>query len=164
MPSLLLPILCCAAVWSGPGEQPAGAQSKAPAMPAKSGQDDDRSAAKRPDPSCPLSDAQKQAIQTIVRDNKKKAAPVALRLARTAHQVYENLLADAPDRQRADNLRDQMKDLVGQLVVIRGEAMREAVKILTSEQRRYLRAEIARPGAQGELIEIMMKVFQIPEK
>jgi hypothetical protein len=112
----------------------------------------------------PLSDSQKHAIQAIHARNKLKAAPTALRLANTVKQVYDNLLAEKMDEQLADKLRLQMKEVVGDLVVIRGEAMREAVTVLNSQQKQFLKTELSKPGGQGELIEVMMKVFKIPEK
>jgi hypothetical protein len=50
----------------------------------------------------PLTEAQMQAIKTILDESKKKAAPVALRLGMTAKQVYENILSDKPDEATAD--------------------------------------------------------------
>ncbi|CAN5354118.1 hypothetical protein BH10PLA2_BH10PLA2_22730 [soil metagenome] len=112
---------------------------------------------------CPLSAEQKKAIQLIQAKNQIKLAPMALKLAATVKQVYDNLLADNMDEQLADRLRQQMKDTVGELVVIRGEAMREAVKVLTADQKRYLKRELTKPGTPGEMIEALMKVFQVPE-
>jgi Spy/CpxP family protein refolding chaperone len=120
--------------------------------------------ANKPAVNHPLSEAQMQAIKSILAESKKKAAPVALRLGLTAKQVYENILSDKPDEAVAERLSKEMKEVVGELVSIRGQSMREAVKVLTPEQKQLLKSEMAKPGAPADLMELIVHLFNIPEK
>ena len=112
----------------------------------------------------PLSEAQMQAIKSILAESKKKAAPVALRLGLTAKQVYENILSDKPDEAVAERLSKEMKEVVGELVSIRGQSMRDSVKVLTPEQKQLLKSELVKPGAPADLMELIIRLFNIPEK
>src|ERR1051326_1763384 len=88
----------------------------------------------------PLSDEQKRAIKKRLDEIKKRAEPLALRLAQTAKKVYENMLADQPDEALRRKLSNEMKELTGELVLLKGQSIREVVNLLTPEQKRLVRA------------------------
>ena len=48
-----------------------------------------------------------------------------------------------------------MKDLVWQLLLTKGDTMWAAFRLLTPEQKRIVKAEIAQPRAPGDLPDVM---------
>ncbi len=54
-----------------------------------------------------LSAAQMEAVKNIRTKAAKEAAPLALRLAATVKQIYDNMLAAAPDAKRREKLSKQ---------------------------------------------------------
>ena len=57
-----------------------------------------------------------------------------------------------------------MDEVVVGLLSIKGQSIREMVKVLTPEQKQLIRVEMTKPGAPGDLSELIMKVFGVPEK
>jgi Spy/CpxP family protein refolding chaperone len=110
-----------------------------------------------------LSDAQKQAIQHIRSESKKRAALPALHLARVVSKIYANMLADRPDENLRVRLSNEMKNVTWQLLAIKGQAIRETVNVLTPEQRQLIRVEMRKPGAPADLGELIAKTFGFPD-
>ncbi len=111
-----------------------------------------------------LSEAQLQAIKSIRAESEKKAAPVALRLAATVRQIYENMLAEKPDEGLRGRLSREMREETWELLSIKGESIREVVNALTPEQKRLVRDEMAKRGAPADLTEVVWRVFKVPGK
>jgi hypothetical protein len=110
-----------------------------------------------------LSDAQKQAIQHIRSDSKKRAALPALHLARVVSKIYANMLANRPDENLRVRLSNEMKEVTWQLLTIKGQAIRETVNVLTPEQRQLIRVEMRKPGAPADLGELIARTFDFPD-
>lgn len=105
-----------------------------------------------------LSEGQKVAIKQKLDELKKRAEPQALQLAQTAKRVYENMLADKPDEKLRRKLSQRMKELAGNLVLLKGQSMREAISVLTPEQKQYLRTQMNKPDAPADLTELIEKM------
>src|SRR5258705_9385212 len=114
---------------------------------------------KAPDAVHTLSDAQKQAIKHIHVASEMRAALPALRLARVVSQIYRNMLADKPDEKLRARLAAEMKEVTWQLLVIKGEAIRQTVNVLTPEQKQLIRSEMGKPGAPADLSEGITHTF-----
>jgi Spy/CpxP family protein refolding chaperone len=112
----------------------------------------------------PLSEAQKQAIKSIRSESEKKAAPFALELAATAKKIYENMLAEKPDEQLRARLAQEMNEIVVKILSIKGQSIRDMVGVLTPEQKQLIRREMRKPDAPGDLTDLIVRTFKIPEK
>jgi len=110
-----------------------------------------------------LTPAQLQSIKSIRSETERKAAPLAIRLALTVKRVYENMLSDKEDEVLRQRLSRQMNDVATQLLAIKGQSIREIVKVLTPEQRSLIRSEMKKPGAPADLSELILHVFNVPE-
>lgn len=111
-----------------------------------------------------LTAAQLQAIKSIRTESEKKAAPLALRLASAAKQIYENMLSEKEDDALRQRLSREMDEVVVGMLAIKGQSIRDMVRVLTPEQRKLVRSEMQKPGAPADLSELIMRVFDIPEK
>lgn len=111
-----------------------------------------------------LTAAQLQAIKSIRSESEKKATPLALRLASAAKQIYENMLSEKEDDALRQRLSREMNEVVVELLAIKGQSIREMVRVLTPVQREIIRSEMQKPGSPGDLSELIMRVFNIPEK
>jgi Spy/CpxP family protein refolding chaperone len=111
-----------------------------------------------------LSEAQVRAIRLVRSESEKKAVPLAVKLASTAKQIYENLLGESEDEGVRRKLSKQMDEVVAQLLAIKGESIRDMVAVLTPDQKQFVRSEMAKSGAPGDLSELILKVFRVPEK
>ena len=137
MKSFCLAIACCAVCAGG-----AGAQTVPGALAAQSVVP-------------PLSDAQKTAIASLRSESEKKATLIAVQLAAVVQKIYDNNLADSPNEALRVSLDNEMKELVWQLLLTKGDTMWAAFRLLTPEQKRIVKAEIARPRAPGDLPDVM---------
>ncbi len=108
----------------------------------------------------PLTAAQQQQFVAIKNAAEQKAAPAALRLAEVAHKIYDNMLADAPSETLRVSLAAEMRTVVGELLDIKGQSIHDAVAVLTPRQKAQLKAEMVKPGAPGDLSELIGKMFQ----
>jgi hypothetical protein len=112
----------------------------------------------------PLNDAQKSAIRALQSDSEQKSAQAATQLAGIVQKIYENNLSDAPNEDLRVTLDDQMRELVWQMVSIKGNAMWTAFRLLTPEQKRVVRTEIAKPRPTGDLpdvLDLIVRTFQL---
>lgn len=110
-----------------------------------------------------LTDAQKQALKAIDEEAKKKAAPLALQLGEVAKKVYTNMLADPPDPELRTKLAGEMRETVWALLSIKGDSIWQSVAVLTPEQKRLLKAEMAKPGAPADLSEVIGHLFHLSD-
>jgi hypothetical protein len=112
----------------------------------------------------PLNDAQKSAVRALQSDSEQKSTQAATQLAGIVQKIYENNLSDAPNEQLRVTLDNQMRELVWQMVSIKGNAMWTAFQLLTPEQKRVVRGEIAKPRPTGDLpdvLDLIVRTFQV---
>jgi hypothetical protein len=114
--------------------------------------------------SATLSEAQKRSILSIQVESAKRAAPAALRLAATVRKIYDNMLAEHPDEKLRARLSEEMRQTTWELLSIKGQSMREAAGVLTPEQKRLIKAEMTKPDAPGDLMEVIVRTFHLPDK
>ena len=122
------------------------------------------SASNKSDANPHLTAAQLLAIKSIRTESEKKAAPFALRLVSATKQIYENMLSEKEDVGRRQKLSSEMNKMVVKILAIKGQSIREMVRVLTPEQRQIIRGEMQKPGAPGDLSELIIRTFNIPEK
>lgn len=111
-----------------------------------------------------LTAAQLQMINSIRAESEKKAAPVVLRLAATTKQIYENMLSDKEDDSLRQKLSRELNAVAAELLTIKGQSIRDIVGVLTPEERQLIRREMQKPDGPADLSELIMRVFQIPQK
>jgi hypothetical protein len=138
-------LICGASVRPGTAQTPPSAENKA-------------------DATHTLSEAQQQAIKRIQVESEKRAAPAALRLAGIVAKIYENMLADKPDEKLRARLSAEMKKAAWELLTIKGQAIRETVNVLTTEQKQLIKSEMHKPGAPADLAEVIAHTFKLADK
>jgi hypothetical protein len=111
-----------------------------------------------------LSQAQQLAFASVRSRTKQKAAPVAATLAATVKESFENMLSDQSDPAMQEKLCKQATESISQLITIANQGMQEGAALLTPEQRQRVRSEMGKPGAPGDLLELIAKVYGIPER
>ncbi|MEP6919528.1 MAG: hypothetical protein ABI967_00275 [bacterium] len=118
----------------------------------------------KPNPAASLSDSQKQQIKSIQTAAARKARPLTLRLAATVKRVYQNMLADKPDERLRQVLSRRMHATAGELLTIKGQSIRDSVNVLTPQQKELVRQKMTKPGAPGDLLEVIERTFRLNEK
>ena len=111
-----------------------------------------------------LNDAQKSAIRALQGESEQKTTQTATQLAGVVQKIYENNLSDTPNEALRVSLDNEMRELVWQMVAIKGNSMWTAVRMLTPEQKRVVRTEIARPRPTGDLpdvLDLIVRTFQL---
>lgn len=111
-----------------------------------------------------LSEAQLRAIKSIQSASERKAGPLALRLAMTAKRIYENMLADRENQALRRRLSRELHEAAAALLSIKGQSVRDVIGVLTPEQKRLVRTEMRKPGAPGDLMEVIARTFNISDK
>jgi len=114
-----------------------------------------------------LSDDQRTAITLAQAEAEQKTAPIAVRLGWVVKQIYDNNLSDTPDAALTARLDDEMKELVWQLLLIKGESMWAAVRVLTPEQRATIRGQVAKAAASSDvpdLMDVIARTFKLTDK
>jgi Spy/CpxP family protein refolding chaperone len=111
-----------------------------------------------------LTDTQQTAIAVVRSETQQKAAPVAATLAATVKESYENMLSDHSDPALQEKLCRQAAESVAQLITIANQGMQKGVAVLTPEQRQRVRSEMGKPGAPGDLFDLIAKVYGLPGK
>lgn len=111
-----------------------------------------------------LSEAQKQSLMLIGTESEKKAAPLAMKLATTVKKIYENMLAENRDEALRQSLSKEMDEIVVQLLHIKGQSMWDAANVLNPAQKQLVKAEMAKPGAPGDMMEVIVRTFKLSEK
>jgi hypothetical protein len=149
-------VLCCCALFAGGVEaQPVPAQVPPAQVPP----------AQVPPAQVPpaLTDVQTSAIRALQSESGQKTTQLAVELAAVVQKIYDNNLADAPNEELRVTLDNQMKELVWQMLVVRGNSMWAAYRLLTPEQKGIVRTEIAKPRPPGDLpdvLELIVKTFK----
>jgi len=111
-----------------------------------------------------LTDAQVTAIRALQAESGQKATQLAVELAAVVKRIYDNNLSDTPNEELRVSLDNQMKELVWQMLLVKENSMWAAFRLLTPEQKRIVRAEIARPRPPGDLPDVMdliVKTFKL---
>ena len=111
-----------------------------------------------------LSETQLRAIKSIRSASERKAALPALHLAATIKRIYENMLADKEDQALRQRLSRELDEGTAQMLAIKGQSIRDVIGVLTPEQRRLVKNEMKKPGAPADLMELIVRTFNIPEK
>lgn len=111
-----------------------------------------------------LTPEQVQSIKSIQADAARKSAPVALRLAGIVKSVYENMLSENENPVLRRKLSKEMNRVAGQLLAIKGQSIRDTVRVLTPAQRALVRTEMVKPGAPADLSELISHLFSVPDK
>jgi hypothetical protein len=111
-----------------------------------------------------LTDAQVTAIRALQAESGQKATQLAVELAAVVKRIYDNNLSDTPNEELRVALDNQMKELVWQMLLVKENSMWAAFRLLTPEQKRIVRTEIARPRPPGDLPDVMdliVKTFKL---
>jgi hypothetical protein len=103
----------------------------------------------------PLTEAQRTAIRGLQTDSGQKTTQLAVQLAAVVQKIYDNNLSDAPNEEVRVTLDNQMKDLVWQMLAVKGDSMWAAFRLLTPEQKAVVKAEIAKPRPPGDLPDVL---------
>ena len=110
-----------------------------------------------------LTEAQKQMLKAAETDLTSKMAPFAERVSRTAKDLNRALLANRADpnlqRKLADDLANAVSELAAEAIRLRVSALGAIIDSLSPEQRSLLRAELDKPGADADLLNVIKKVF-----
>jgi hypothetical protein len=114
-------------------------------------------------PKYPLSDEQKRAIQSLLAKGKAEGAVLGLAGAQGAKEFDENVLSETPSAEADAKATKRLLDSLAGLAELRLELIREVVALLTPEQKRVLREEMSKPGAPTALLDVLKRVFKLPE-
>jgi hypothetical protein len=111
-----------------------------------------------------LTEAQKQMLKAAEADFNSKIAPFAEKVSRTTKDLNRVLLdgkADPDLRGRlADDLANRVSELAAEAIRTRVSALGAMVDSLSPEQKKVLLAELDKPGADADLLNVMKKVFK----
>jgi ribonuclease Z len=113
-----------------------------------------------------LSSKQKSEAIRIILGAKERGNAIAERLATNAKLFDEVLLGEKADVEADANAASQIKAAICDSSETRLQAARQVVHLLTGEQRRYLKSEMAKPDSEHGILEAFAKVFhiEVPEK
>ena len=106
-------------------------------------------------------------MKSIQIEAEKRAEATVLQLAAVVRRVYDNNLSDSPDEKLRAGLDAEMKELVWQVLLVKGDSMWAAFRVLSLEQKQRVRAEIAKPRQPGDLpdvTEVIAKMFKLGPK
>jgi hypothetical protein len=115
-------------------------------------------------PGYPLSEEQKRAIRSILMKSKLEGIPLALLGAQGAKEFDENILLETPSAESDQKASKKLLDGLAGVAELRLQTIRDVVALLTPEQKRLLRAEMAKPGTPTALLEVLARVFKLPEE
>jgi hypothetical protein len=115
-------------------------------------------------PKYPLSDEQKRAIQSLLAKGKAEGAVLGLAGVQGAKEFDENVLSETPSAEADAKATKRLLDSLAGLAELRLELIREVVALLTPEQKRLLREEMSKPGAPTALLDVLRRVFKLPEE
>jgi len=110
-----------------------------------------------------LTDAQKQMLKSAETDLAGKMAPLAERISTIAKDLNRALLADKADpdvkKKLADDLANAVSGLAAEAIRLRVSALGAIIDSLSPEQKSLLRAELDKPGADADLLNVIKQVF-----
>jgi len=111
-----------------------------------------------------LTEAQKQMLKAAETDLNSKIAPFAEKVSRTAKDLNRALLAGKADPELrgrlADDLANRVSELAAEAIRMRVSALSAIADSLSPEQKRLLPAELDKPGADADLLNVMKTVFE----
>jgi hypothetical protein len=108
-----------------------------------------------------LSPQQQAEASKIIFGAKQRGKSIADRLAANARDFDDVLLGERADVAADGKAADAIKEAICDTSDNRLQAARRVVHLLTADQRRYLRAEMAKPGSEKGILEAVTKVFQV---
>jgi Spy/CpxP family protein refolding chaperone len=108
-----------------------------------------------------LSPDQKAGIVEIITEARENGAMVAKRLQSNETKFDEVMLADKIDPVLEKRCVDGITAAVYDSTQFRLQAATQVVHQLTAEQRRYLKAEMAKPDSEKGILEAVPKVFHL---
>ena len=114
-----------------------------------------------PSSSTELSPNQKAGIIEIISEARENGAMVAKRLQSNAKKFDEVVLADTIDPVLEKRCIDGITAAIYDSAQFRLQAATQVVHQLTAEQRRYLKAEMAKPDSEEGILEAVPKVFHL---
>jgi hypothetical protein len=112
----------------------------------------------------PLTASQRQSLEKIFTANKVATAGAGLLVAGTAKKIYDNLLAEHPNRKLDQRLSAELHTRAGKILSLHGLAMRQSLAVLTPAQIGYLRAQRGKTDTPIDLLEQIGKTYGIGEK
>jgi ribonuclease Z len=113
-----------------------------------------------------LSSQQKAEALKIISGAKERGKAIAARLAANATLFDEVLLGENVNVEADANAANQIKSAICDASETRLQAARQVVHLLTADQRRYLKAEMAKPDSEHGILEAFARVFhiEVPDK
>jgi len=108
-----------------------------------------------------LSPEQKAGIIEIISEARENGEMVAKRLQSNAKKFDEVVLADTIDPALEKRCVDGVTAAIYDSTQFRLQAAVQVVHQLTAEQRRYLKAEMAKPDSEKGILEAVPKVFHL---
>jgi len=108
-----------------------------------------------------LSPQQKAAITDVISEAKKNGEMVGKRIESNAKKFDEVVLADTIDPVLEKRCVNGITSALYDASQFRLQAALEVVHQLTPEQRRYLKAEMAKPDSEKGILEAVAKVFHL---
>lgn len=111
----------------------------------------------------PLTAQQTAAIQAILKRTAAQAAPLGVKIEAAARRLNENVLSDSPDEAVSTAATTEISTSLSSAVTLPIKAVKEIAALLTPEQRKFLRAEMAKPGAEANLLELIGRVYKLSD-
>ncbi len=108
-----------------------------------------------------LSPEQKAGLIEIISEARENSARMAKRLESNQRKFDEVMLADTIDPALEKRCKDGITAAIYDATQFRLEAATQVLHQLTAEQRRYLRAEMAKPDSEKDIMEAVRKVFDL---
>ncbi len=108
-----------------------------------------------------LSPEQRTRITAIISEARENGEITARRLKANADKFDEALFAETPKDDLEYKSVAGIEGAIHDAAEFRLQAARQVVHLLTPEQRRYLKGEMAKPDSQGGILEIAEKSFHI---
>lgn len=118
-------------------------------------------AAPTPSSATELSPDQKAGIVEIISEARENGEMVAKRLQSNTKRFNEVVLADTIDPVLEKRCVDGITAAIYDSTQFRLQAATQVVHQLTAEQRRYLKAEMAKPDSESGILEAVPKVFHL---
>lgn len=108
-----------------------------------------------------LSPQQRADATKIINDAKEHVKVLTERLAVNGKRFDEVLLGETKDVQQDAQAANDIKAVLRETAETRLEAARNVVHLLTAEQRRFLKMEMAKPDSERGILEGFANVFHI---
>lgn len=108
-----------------------------------------------------LSPDQKAGLIEIISEARENSARMAKRVESNERKFDEVMLADTIDPVLEKRCMDGITAAIYDSTQFRLQAATQVVHQLTAEQRRYLRAEMAKPDSEKDIMEAVPKVFNL---